>query len=266
MKLIVTLMMCSFFLGLFPPVFAGEGDIDLMIEGKVLSARLREIPLKIILEKLEREKGIWFRGNSSVLEEEITVEFSKLPFEEGVNRLLASMNYSLMFDASEQLVGVIIIGKGTVNHGGSEGRHSDQNRPVPLPGTNEQVDFSRSVILTGDNPPQVTSEGRKDFTVIRDFSPPDSSSKFSGEEPENFKVIRNLGPPGGSVQVTAEEREAFTVIRNCPPPGGSTNVTPKEHEEFRVMRNLPPPGGPFEVSPEELENFKVIRNCPPPGS
>ena len=50
--------MCSFFLGLFPPIYAGEEDIDLSIEGKVLSARLKEIPLKIILEKLEREKGI----------------------------------------------------------------------------------------------------------------------------------------------------------------------------------------------------------------
>ena len=91
-------------MGFFPLLFAGGGDIDFTIEGKVLSARLKEIPLKIILEKLEREKGIWFRGNSSMLGETITFQFTDLPLEEGLNNTLSSMNYSLVFDRMEESI------------------------------------------------------------------------------------------------------------------------------------------------------------------
>jgi hypothetical protein len=104
MKLIVTLIMCSFFLTVLPPTVASRENIDLTIHGEVLSARLRGIPLKIILEKLERERGIWFRGNTSLLDEAITVQFTDLPIEGGLNRILASMNYSLVFDRMKESI------------------------------------------------------------------------------------------------------------------------------------------------------------------
>lgn len=250
MKLIVIFVICSLFLGVFPPLFAGGGDIDLTVEGMVLSARLREIPLKIILEKLEREKGIWFRGDPSLLEEEVTVEFIELPLEQGLKRILSSMNYSLFFDRNERVVGVVVVAKGTVDRPLSEveGRVSDSKRTISSSVENERGSVNRPV------------------TKTRKGTPQGGNIKVIKEDHEDFTVIRNLTPPGGAVQVTAEEREAFTVIRNSPPPGGPVEVTEKELENFRVMRNLPPPGGYFEVSPEELENFKVIRNCPPPGS
>ena len=104
MKLILTLIMCSFFLAVLPPTAASGEDIDLTIHGEVLSARLRGIPLKIILEKLERERGTWFRGNTSFLDEAITVQFTDLPLEEGLIRILASMNYRAVFDRMEESI------------------------------------------------------------------------------------------------------------------------------------------------------------------
>ena len=102
MKLTIILMICSLLLGIFSPVLTGREDIDLIVEGEVLSAKLNGIPLKIILEKLERERGIWFRGNTSLLDEAITVQFTDLPIEGGLNRILASMNYSLVSDRMEE--------------------------------------------------------------------------------------------------------------------------------------------------------------------
>jgi len=243
MKLVAILTVCCLVLSVFPPVLARGGDIDLTIEAGVLSARLKEIPLRIILEKLERERGIWFRGDSSLLEKEITVQFAELPFEDGLKRILAFTNHSIMSDGNGKLVGVIIIGKSAANHGVPESRRSAQKRPVALPGTNEQGDFNRSVTRTGDSPPRAISEGRKDFGAIKS-SP----------------------PPGGPIEGTGKERENFMVIENFPPPGGPVESTEQEPENFRVIRNTPPPGGPVEVSPEKLENFKVIKNCPPPGN
>jgi len=103
-RLIVKLIMCSFFLAVLPLTAASRENIDLTIHGEVLSARLRGIPLKIILEKLERERGTWFRGNTSFLDEAITVQFTDLTIEGGVNRILASMNYSLVFDRMEESI------------------------------------------------------------------------------------------------------------------------------------------------------------------
>jgi len=248
MKLIVTLIMCSFFLAVLPLTAASREDIDLTIHGEVLSARLRAIPLKIILEKLEREKGIWFRGNSSLLDETITVQFTDLPLEEGLVRILASMNYSLVFDQNERLVGVIVVARGAVDRPFSEVRTDSSMRTITSPAVNERASVNRPVTRTGKNNPQ------------------GGYIKVIKEDREDFTVIRNCPPPGGPAEVPAGARESFAVVKNCPPPGGPANITPEEHEKFRVIKNLPPPGGPVEVSADELENFKVIENCPPPGN
>ena len=59
------------FLSIISTVPAREKIVDLTIKGKTLSAKLKEIPLKDILEKLERETGIWFKSDESVFAEEV---------------------------------------------------------------------------------------------------------------------------------------------------------------------------------------------------
>ena len=271
MKLIATLMICSFFLGVFPPVLTGAERVDLTIEGETFSARLREVPLKTILEKLEREKGIWFRGDSSLLEEEVTVQFTGLPFEGGLKRILASTNYSLMYDGNERLIGVIVIGEGAADHDVSEGRAGISKRIIPAPGGNEQTDVNRPLSVMrnnlhrGDNV-KIDTEEREKFRVMSDSPSSGDPVESTEQEPEDFGAIKNSPPPGGPIEITQKERENFMVIRNSPPPGGPVESTEQEPENFTVIRNTPPPGGPVEVSAEELENFKVIKNCPPPGS
>lgn len=110
--LIICFIACSFFMCLFSPAWSGKGDINLKIKGQALSVNLKEIPLKFILEKLKRERGIWFQGDESLFEEEITVQFKDLTFQDGLKSILSPMNYSLVFGPNERLEGVFIIGKG----------------------------------------------------------------------------------------------------------------------------------------------------------
>jgi hypothetical protein len=264
MKLIATLMIYSFSLGVFVPVLARGGDIDLTIEGETLSARLRKVPLKIVLEKVEREGGIWFRGDLPLLKEEVTVQFTELNFEEGLKRILTSMNYSFIYDSNEKLTGVIVIGKGTGDHTVSESKADALKR-------NERANVNRSFTVIRNSLPsggnvKIGTEERENIGVINESPPLGGPVEVTEQEPESFTVMRNLPPPGGPVEVSAEALENFKVIRDLPPPGGPVEVTEQEPENFKVMRNLPPPGGPVEVNAEELENFKVIRNLPPPGS
>ena len=109
--LTVFFLTCTFFLSIISTVPAREKIVDLTIKGKTLSAKLKEIPLKDILEKLEREKGIWFKGDESEFAEMVSVQFKGLSLEDGLRRILAFKNYTLVFDRDIGLVGVIVLGK-----------------------------------------------------------------------------------------------------------------------------------------------------------
>ena len=233
--LIVILTAGVFFLSVFSPAPARGAGIDLTFQGDVLSANLKEVRLKEILEKLEREKGISWKGNSSLLEEKITVQFKDLSLDKGVKRILHSMNHYLLFDANQRLAGVIIVGVKTGGQVISQGRtiaqkkNAHENQASKADETNEA--YGGPVAVT-----------KKDHKVIRNIAPPGGSSEPSAEQMEKFKVVKNLPPPGGSTEVSQEVLDSFKVIKNISPPGGSTQVSQEVLDSFKVRKNLPPPG------------------------
>ena len=92
-KIIKPLTVCvltgTFFLCIISAVAAREGGVDFTVEGEVLSANLKEIPLKGIFERIEKEKRICFKGDKSLFAERISVEFTDLPLEKGIKRIFA---------------------------------------------------------------------------------------------------------------------------------------------------------------------------------
>ena len=247
MKLLATLTICSLVLSVFIPASAAGWDIDLTIEGEVLSARLMEVYLKAILEKLERERGIWFKGNSSLLDERITVQFTDLPLEEGLNRILAPLNYSLVFDRNGRVVGVIAVARGTVDRPVSEVRTGDSQRTPSSPAANERDTANRPVTDPGKKTLQGSytngmKESREDFTVKRNCPPPSSRVKASKAKSENFSVIRDSGPPGNAGEATPQDHGGFTIIKNCSAPGGPVEISTEQREKYKVVENCPPPG------------------------
>jgi len=259
MKLFVTLIICSLFMGPFPPALAGDGNIDLTVEGEFLSARLKGVPLTTILEKLERERGIWFRGDSSLLEEAISVQFTDLPFAEGLGRILNSMNYSLVFDGNDRLAGVIVIGESVADGADSKSRAGVQRRTISPSERDEQADMDRTFAGMGNSPPAATGESRRNSGVIGNYPQPE-------EEPGKFTVVRDSPPPVSPGEIATGIRDDFTVVTNCPPPDGPSQGTGESPDGFTVTENCPPPGDPAEVGTQQLEKFNVVENCPPPGS
>lgn len=198
--------------------------MSLEFEGQVFSACLQRAPLRLILEKLEREKGIWFKEVDSLLDEEITIQFTALSLEDGVKRILSSMNYSLVFNRDGELNGVVILGKGLPGVATSEGR---------------DVRAENSV---SSAPPKDRGSAVGSFETVRDGQPPGGPVLIADKDLESFQVVRSVPQPGGPVEVTAEELEKFTVIRNCPSPGGPVEVSAEELEYFKIIKNCPPPG------------------------
>jgi hypothetical protein len=85
----------------------GEGS-SITFEEESFSARLEELPLKAVTEKIESETGIWFQGGEALLQERVSVAFDNLPFEDGFDRIFSSMNYSFVFDEDEEIIGVFL--------------------------------------------------------------------------------------------------------------------------------------------------------------
>jgi len=100
-----------FCLGSFCSISSGKEEIDVKVKGQMMSAELQGVSLRLVLEKLEREKGIWFKGDESVLEEKVSIRFEDLPLQEGLRRILSDINHVLVFDGDNGVVGLFILGK-----------------------------------------------------------------------------------------------------------------------------------------------------------
>lgn len=203
--------------------YSSEGDMVLRFQGRIFSAHIHGVPLGLILKELEGEKGIWFKGVSPLLEERVTVQFNALSLEDGMKRILAPTNYSLVFDRNGKLNGVVIIGRAEsgVSTGGAGVTAARRGNSLRAPKNN------------------ATTIGA--FDSVKDIEPPDGDVVITERDLESFRVIREVPPPGGRLQVTVKERKAFRVVRNCPPPGDGIGLSRKHLEDFRIIENCPPP-------------------------
>jgi len=151
--------------GIVPHALADQG-IDsvggsshqelLLIQDGTISANLEGVPLGEILQQIKDQSSIWYRVNESLLEQKISVRFEDLPVEDGVKRILAPFNYSLMFDANGGLSGMILLGRS----------HTDRDMAIQTTVTSKRS--SPPKILDSD-----TMKGS--FDTIRTSSSPETS-------------------------------------------------------------------------------------------
>ena len=195
----------------FSKALAEKADIDLRLRGQVLSASFEEVALKSIFERLEKERGIWFQGEQSLLEERVSVQFENLSLEHGMRRILARMNHCLVFEEGGKLIGIIILGK------------SDKDRALAL---------TRVVSTKTPFPPKSSEEQETPgmFEVIRNMPPPDNPNV----KPIDMTIIKNSPPPGNPDAPPIDT----TVVRDRPPPG-NPNAESMEHGE---VQKVSPPG------------------------
>jgi hypothetical protein len=210
--LMITLLACLLITGFFSFALAKEGTMDLKFQGKTLSADVNKVPLKAILEELKKEKGIWFEGDEALFEEKVSVQFRDLALLDGVKRILAHLNYSLMFDKNQSLVGVIILGRLDPSH------RNVRSRKEPPKGTNSQ------------EPSSDVSPGSDMFKVVPNSPPPGNPNP----KPIDMTIIRNLPPPENPNVKPLDT----TVIKNLPPPGNPD----AEPIDMTIIKNAPPPG------------------------
>ena len=121
----IALSVASFLIVLvFPSLLMAEGGkIELDFNKHTVTADIKEAPLRAVIEEIKKEvQGIWFKiwlgGSAPSLDERISVEFKDLSIRNGMERVFSAMNYSLVFDKHNKLIGVFILGKPAKTRGG----------------------------------------------------------------------------------------------------------------------------------------------------
>jgi hypothetical protein len=203
---------------LFPP-YSQARAYELVCTEHTISATLTELPLKEALQSIQQHTGLWYRGTETLLTEPVSVQFTELPLEAGLKRILTSLNYSLVFTSNGRVAGVVLLGKRQVSGAPAPKRISPMKIEKPAP---SQEDLDEAL------------------RVVEDIPPPGGPTTISDEEREDLTVVTMPLPPGGAVEMTAEEREGLEVMESAPP-GGPAEMTEQDREDLEVVEKLSEP-------------------------
>jgi hypothetical protein len=258
---------CSFLLILFALsllALAPAKAADLVsVKDGLLSVNLKDNSLLEVARDIEKQSGVWFRGDETLFQEKISVTFTDLPLEEGLKRILANLNYSLMFDARNKVAGVMVMGEGKPA-GAQPGRPGAQPPRVATP----PASTVRSRPSTATPSPAATV--RRPPRTVPQPGGGGGASQASGSGaaqsalPDAFKTQESATAPGGPVASDGPLPPAFRVIENAPPPGGP--VSEKETPDaFKVIKNATPPGGTPQGTAASPGASNPAAGAPSPG-
>jgi hypothetical protein len=236
----------------------------------LLSVNLKDTSLLDVARDIEKQSGVWFRGDETLFQEKISVTFINLPLEEGLKRILTNLNYSLMFDNKHKVAGVMVMGE--VNPAGAQpGRPGAQApRVATPPGTTTRSAPAIRSRPSTSTPPTATVVRRPPRVIPQrtqggTASQPPGTVETQSPTPEAFKMQENAPAPGGTVASDGPLPPAFRVIENATPPGGP--VSDKQMPEaFKVLKNAPPPGGTPQGTAASPGDSKASTSSPSSGN
>ena len=207
------------------------------IRDGLISVDLREAPLVSVAGDIERQSGISFKGDDSLVEERISVAFNDLPLEQGIKRILATLNYSLLFDSRGEISEVVIMSEGSAPATAQpQIRRAPARRAPPAPAQQRPVIRRPGAATPFVGAPQATpAPARPQVT------PP----RRSPQRP----VPRAPAPPQAPADPNVPE--PFRAIESAPPPGGGEESEGPLHPAFRVMEREEPPT-PRVIPPSQI--------------
>jgi len=191
---------------------------NVTIQNGRISVDLKEASILDIAKDIEKNSGVTFKGDDSLLEEKVSVYFKDLPLDEGIRRILANLNYTLMYDNRGEVSEVRIISEGT-------GASQQQIGPAPAraPSPVERRPFVRrpgpsSPLVTGGGmSPTARTRPRPSRTVPQRSSqttPPAIQIERESNLPEAFRTIEEAPSPEAPVSSEGPLPPAFQAIEN----------------------------------------------------
>jgi len=136
----------------------------------MISADLKDAALSEIFQQIDRQSNIVFKCDESVLNVKVSVRFENQYLEDGLKRILASMNHSFLFDKHGILKEVLIIGK-------KDGNYSK--------------DYNHKRMT--ENSPALTPVKNRDLSSRKSGSASSNKKRKYIRPSDRFKVIKNSG-------------------------------------------------------------------------
>jgi hypothetical protein len=218
------------------------------VKSGLLSVNLKETSLLDVARDIEKQSGVWFRGDETIFQEKISVTFNDLPIEEGLKRILTNLNYSLMFDDKNKVAGVMVMGEGKPA-GAQQARPGAQPpRVATPPGTTTRPAPAVRSRTSTSTPPYAATVRRPPRAVPQPAqggaaSQAPGSGPAQSALPDAFKVQENSPTPGGSVASDGPLPPAFRVIESSEPPGGPVKSDGASPGVPKAVGNAPSPAG-----------------------
>jgi hypothetical protein len=95
-------------------VSADEKRLYLAFDQGRVTANIKNTPLKAILNQIKKQRSIYFdKGfmrDPSLLDNDVSVQFTNLPIRNGLERILSGINHSLIFKG-DRVEGVMLLGE-----------------------------------------------------------------------------------------------------------------------------------------------------------
>jgi len=274
---------------LFSPDGSLARVVDLTLNQGTLTANLDKVSLKTVLSKICKRGGIKVHSNESLLDEMVSVQFSKLSLHHGLKRILANLDYCLIFDSSGKIVSVFIYRK--LNGKSIRGLTPKRDGVRPSYGTkdilrssfntdrrhaadyvrNESTTLPIVVGMTGGQAVQeLKDKGAKtmrpkvnDPTVrqsMKTGSQNDHVQLRKGvEKRQKLNMLVGSSPSGAKIKVRQSELEGLRIEKSVDPPGGPVEINAEEFVSLRITKGIGPPGGLIKILPTELESLTSIK-------
>ena len=212
-------LIVSFFVGFFDYQHALCAEAVSVKDG-LLSVNLKDNSLLEVARDIEKQSGVWFRGDETLFQEKISVTFNDLPLEEGLKkRILANLNYSLMFDARNKVAGVMVMGEGTpavaqpARPGAQPPRVVTPPRTTtrPVPTVRSRPSTSTPPATAVRRPPRAVPQPAQSGVA----SQAPGSVPAQSALPDAFKAQENAPTPGGPVASDGTLASSIQSDRKC---------------------------------------------------
>lgn len=237
------------------------------VKNDLLSASVRDTSLLEVARDIQKQSGVWFRGDETLFQEKISVTFNDLPMEEGLKRILTNVNYSFIYDAKNKIAGVVVMGEGKPARTQPGRPGAQPPRVATPPATTRPAPAVRTRPSTSSPPPATVRRlprASPQTAPGAAATPAPGSSAVQSPLPDAFRSQDNASTPGEPVVSDGPLPPAFRVIENAPPPGSPVpdKGTP---DASRAVGSTPPPGGTPQATAAGAGDSKPGANAQSPG-
>ena len=237
--------------------FGGRGlalhsDVLLHVEGDRLTGHLSQVPLRTVLEQLQKELGIVYEVPKGELDKVISVDLQQDPILPALAKILAPWDYAFTMNAAGHVQFLYVTLKAPPTEPVSETIEPSDVSPANPLAEKELSPLKRNQAERG--------KGYADQSQPHQREPELASSPAFASPPREIPALRS---PVGGVPMAIQPVPAGTTMPMLPPSGSGMQVTPPANPpNMPIIPATAYPPMDIQPVPDYLQE-EMLRNIQP---